>query len=132
FSSIVITKRYNEIIICNDLISLYPIYYYNYQDKFFVSNSIILMSDITAGDLDEVGILQRSIGQDFSNIGSRTILKDCKRLLPGEYIKLDATGKKIEKLYDNSLFQNISSSSQDHELHQNYWSAYKKEVELLL
>lgn len=132
FSTILINKRSNDIILCNDLIGLYPIYYYIYQDKIYVSNSIILMSAITAGDLDEVGILQRSIGQDFSNIGSRTILKDCKRLLPGEYIKLDATGNKIEKLYDNSLFQNISSSSQDHTLHPSYWSAYKKEVELLL
>ncbi len=132
FSSLVIDKKLNELILCNDLIGLYPLYYLVDQKEIYVSNSIILMAVVTGGEFDEVGILQRAIGQDFSNIGSRTILRKCKRLLPGEYLKLDVFGRKKEIKYDNSLFQNISSSNQKHDLHKEYWEHFKKEVELCL
>ncbi len=132
FSSLVIDKKSGNLILCNDLIGLYPVYYLKTNDGIYVSNSIILMALITGCEFDEVGILQRSIGQDFSNIGTRTILKDCKRLLPGEYLKLDKFGEKLETKYDNSLFQNISSPNQKHQLHKKYWDAFKKEVALCL
>jgi len=128
FSTTIIDIKSLEISICNDLIGLYPVYYLKNKEGFYVSNSIILMALITGCEFDEVGILQRSIGQSFSNIGTRTILKNCKRLLPGEYLKFDMFGKKVETKYDNSLFQNISSPGQKHQLHKKYWEAFKKEV----
>ncbi len=132
FSSLILDKKTNNLILCNDLIGLYPIYYLKNKEFFYVSNSIILMALISGCEFDEVGILQRSIGQDFSNIGTRTILKDCKRLLPGEYLKLDKFGERLEKKYDNSLFQNISSPDQKNRLQKKYWEAFKIEVSLCL
>ncbi|RKS45155.1 hypothetical protein BC962_2831 [Gillisia mitskevichiae] len=132
FSTTIIDMKSLEITICNDLIGLYPVYYLKNKEGFYVSNSIILMALISGCEFDEVGILQRSIGQDFSNIGARTILKDCKRLLPGQYLKLDKFGEKLETKYDNSLFQDISSPDQKHQLHKKYWEAFKKEVTLCL
>tara|TARA_R100000935_G_C2840189_1_gene170547 strand:- start:4339 stop:6210 length:1872 start_codon:yes stop_codon:yes gene_type:complete len=132
FSTTIIDIKSLEITLCNDLIGLYPVYYLKNKEGFYVSNSIILMALISECEFDEVGILQRSIGQDFSNIGTRTILKDCKRLLPGEYLKLDKFGRKVESKYDNSLFQNISSPDQKHQLHKKYWKAFKEEVALCL
>jgi hypothetical protein len=52
--------------------------------------------------------------------------------LPGEYLKLDKFGEKVETKYDNSLFQNISSPDQKHQLYKKYWEAFKKEVALCL
>ena len=132
FTCLIINKLNKELILCNDLIGLYPAYYLKNGNDVFISNSIILLAIISEKELDEVGILQRSIGQDFSNIGTRTILKNCKRLLPGEFIKLDSDGNKLEVLYDNSLFQNISSPNQTHQLHGSYWNSFQNEVKACL
>lgn len=131
FSVILHKKKSGEVIICNDLIGVYPVYYLIFEGELFISNSIILMALISKCDLDDVGIIQRSIGPEYSNFGSRTILKNCKRLLPGEYIVFKEK-KIVQKKYDNSLYQNISSPGQQHELHFKYWEAYKKEVKYAL
>lgn len=132
FTCFIINKVNEELILCNDLIGLYPVYYLKREDDIIISNSIILIGLISGEEFDEAGILQRSIGQDFSNIGTRTILKNCKRLLPGEFLKMDSMGNKLDVLYDNSLFQNISSSNQIHQTQTAYWTALKKEVNACL
>lgn len=128
FSSLVIDKNNFEITLCNDLIGVYPLYYLKSNTGFFISNSIILLGIVSKCEFDEVGIIQRCIGPEFSNIGSRTILKDCKRLLPGEYLKFDTNGNVASKKYDNSLYQNISKPNQNHDFHHDFWKAFKKEV----
>ena len=132
FSTTIIDKVSLAITICNDLIGIYPLYYLIKDKQVFVSNSIILMASISKCNLDEVGIAQRCIGPEYFNMGSRTILENCKRLLPGECIKLDSLGNIIQTRYDNSLYQDMSSSEQKHNLHQAYWEDYKKEVEYCL
>ena len=132
FSTTVIDKNSGQITICNDLIGVYPLYYLLRNNQVFVSNSIILMASVTNSVFDEVGIAQRCIGPEYFNMGSRTILENCKRLLPGENIKFDTAGQILDTKYDNSLYQEISSSKQNHNLHQTYWEAYKKEVEYCL
>ncbi len=128
FSSFVIHKNNFEITLCNDLIGVYPLYYLKNNTGFYISNSIIILGAVSKCEFDEAGIIQRSLGPEFSNIGSRTILKDCKRLLPGEYLKLDTNGNVLSKKYDNSLYQNISKPDQNHELHHDFWKAFKNEV----
>ena len=81
FTCLIINKANGELILCNDLIGLYPVYYCKSGDNITISNSIILMALFSGQDLDDVGILQRSIGQDFSSIGTRTILKTRSRLV---------------------------------------------------
>ena len=132
FSTTIIDKNSSEITLCNDLIGIYPLYYLKINNDIFISNSIILMAFISHCDFDEVGIAQRCIGPEYSSMGSRTILKNCKRLLPGEYLKMDLFGNIIHTKYDNSLYQNISSPNQDHDLHKHYWEGFKEEVEYCL
>lgn len=59
FSSTVITKDAEEVILCNDPIGIYPLYYLKNTEGFFVSNSIILIGAISKCGFDEAGIVQR-------------------------------------------------------------------------
>ncbi|PTX44059.1 hypothetical protein C8P64_0029 [Christiangramia gaetbulicola] len=131
FSAIIGQSEKNEVIICNDLIGVYPVYYLFIDDEVYISNSLILMAIISNCDFDDVGIIQRGIGPEYSNFGSRTILKGCKRLLPGEYIKIKDK-KIVARKFDNSLYQNISTSNKSQDLHHDYWIQYQKEVEYAL
>ena len=132
FSSVIIDKESFEIIICNDHIGVYPLYYLTRGQEYYISNSIILLGAAAQCEFDEVGIIQRCIGPEFCNLGSRTSLRNCKRLLPGEFIQFDKSGNIISKKYDNSLYQEMSSPDQDPELPMRFWEAYKKEVEYSL
>lgn len=134
FSSLIINKYTKDFIICNDPIGIYPLYYLKNNKGFFISNSIILIGAISKCDFDEAGIIQRCIGPEFSNYGSRTILENCKRLLPGEYLKFDKMGNKKLSKYDNTLYQNITKSSQENieDIYLSYWNAYKKELDYCL
>ena len=128
FSSLIFKKNSGEFFLCNDLIGIYPLYYLKKGEEFYVSNSIILLGIISGAEPDEAGIAQRCIGPEYTNIGSRTILKGCKRLLPGEWINFDSVGNRVKTKYDNSLFQNISSPNQNNDLHIEYWRAFKKDI----
>ncbi|MCP9198288.1 hypothetical protein MKO06_00100 [Gramella sp. GC03-9] len=130
FSCLILDKPKNEVILATDLVNIYPIYYLKNGDDFYVSNSIILLGRYSKAEKDPTGIFQRAVGPNFMNIGSRTILENCKRLLPGERIKFDTEGKILEKKFDNSLYQNIGSPDIDENSRQLYWDQYKKEVEL--
>lgn len=132
FSSVIIDKVAESIILATDHIGLYPIYYFKNEDGFYISNSIIFIGLLTKSINDEIGILQRTIGEGFSNIGSRSIISNCKRLLPGEFLKFAFNGELLEKKYDNSLFQEISSNRMDHNLVQKYWEDFQIEMEFCL
>lgn len=128
FSTLIIDKDSNNIIICCELLGIYPLYYLKIGTSYFISNSIILIATVSNSKLDEAGIAQRCIGPEFSNFGTRTILENCKRLLPGQYLKFDDQGEIIESRFDNSLYQNLSDSNQNHNLHKEYWASFKKDV----
>src|SRR5690606_23425431 len=87
---------------------------------------------VSGAELDSAGVAQRCLGPDFFNLGSRTILQNCKRLLPGEYRKYSINGEFISSYFDNSLYKDLTSSSQEHFLAGSYWEAYKKEVSYCL
>ncbi|GAB2778668.1 hypothetical protein [Salinimicrobium soli] len=132
FSSVVVDKELNEIILFNDVIGIYPLYYKYSGEELFISNSIILLGIFTGGEFDEVGITQRCMAPEFSAIGGRTILKDCRRLLPGEWIKFEQNKANPEVKYDNSLYHNLSSPDLKKEQVRDYWRSYKREVKFLL
>jgi hypothetical protein len=132
FSTLIYNKGKSESVITSDLCNIYPLYYLLHGDNYYFSNSIILLGRYSKAGLDKAGIFQRAVGPNFSNTGSRTILKDCKRLLPGEWIKINSQGKILEKKYDNSLYNNIGSISINKNDLNKYWNQYKKEVELCI
>ncbi|MCM8569234.1 hypothetical protein NE848_07580 [Gramella jeungdoensis] len=130
FSSIIFDKKNSEIVIATDPANIYPLYYLKEGEDFFISNSLILLGRYSNTEFDKAGIFQRAVGPSFMNIGSRTILKNCKSLLPGEWVRFDSKGKLLLKKFDNSLYQNIGSAELKENQIKTYWSHYKKEVEL--
>lgn len=129
FSAALIDPKEQQIILCTDQVGLYPLYYLQKDDLFFISNSIILIGAISGCAFDEAGIVQRGLGPEYSTMGSRTILKGCKRLLPGEYLRYNLEGELIQRKFDNRLFQQISKPYLDNSVVDKYWKSYKKEVE---
>ena len=129
FSAALILSEEKEIILCTDQVGLYPVYYLQKSEKFYISNSIILLGSISGCDFDKAGIIQRSLGPEFATLGSRTILKGCKRLLPGEFMRWNLQGKLLQQEFDNRLFQNMDSPSPNDTMVEEYWKAFRKEVE---
>ncbi len=132
FSAVMIAEEQETISLCTDLVGLYPLYYLIENNDFYFSHSIILTGMISGAEIDPTGVLQRSLGPDFSNQGSRTILKKCKRLLPGECRRYKFEGNLISVEFDNRLYESLCKPDQDHDLSEEYWKAYKKEVEYCL
>ena len=128
FSAAIINKDSSELVLCNDLIGVYPLYYLKSGKDFYVSNSLIWLGIISGCEVDETGIAQRCFGPEFSNMGSRTILKGCKRLLPGEWLKYNANADQLEKKYDNSLYQEIDEKANEDSLQTEFWSTLTKEL----
>ena len=131
FSSIVCNPDKSEVVLCNDPIGVYPLYYLKNQDGFYISNSIILIGNFANIEFDEAGIIQRTTLPDYSELGSRTILRNCKRILPGEWIRFNFEGKKLESKYDNTLF-NLELHNDPDKVADNYWSIFKEELDYLL
>ncbi|AVR43804.1 hypothetical protein C7S20_00130 [Christiangramia fulva] len=130
FCSMIISEEKNEITLCSDLVNIYPLYYLKKKEVFFISNSIILLGRYSGAEVDKTGIVQRALGPEFMNIGSRTILKNCKRLLPGEWLHFDLKGNILKRKFDNSLYQNMSGPFFEEGMLEDYWNHYKKETEL--
>ena len=124
FSCAIIDEANMEITICNDSIGVYPLYYLIRDNDFFISNSLTWIGSVSTSEIDEVGLFQRAYCPEFVNIGSRTILKDTKRLLPGEWIKFKEDGTVLERKFDNELYQNINESTST----ETYWEELKKEL----
>jgi hypothetical protein len=132
FSIAIIERNSWDITICNDVIGPYPIYFLVTEDNFYISNSIIWMGAVSGNEVDEVGVVQRALGPELSNLGSRTIIKNCKRLLPGAWIKFRHTGEIVERKYDNTLFNNPISRGEGKNFHQEYWALFKKDIRYCL
>jgi len=128
FSSLLLNKMTGELSISNDVIGVYPIYYLIRGQEVYVSNNLIFIGVASQTALDEAGIAQRCLGPEFSNVGRRTILKDCKRLLPGEFLRLSIKGEILKNLFDNTLFQ-IDFDKSIHDNSSSIWKTLKKEVD---
>ena len=132
FSALLIDELSEQITICTDHVNLYPLYYFQDEKDFLITNSVVLAGIFTNAKFDKAGIVQRTFGPEYSNIGSRTILEGCKRLLPGECRRFSFQGRLLRVNYDNTLFNGISDISKESASTKEYWNAYKKEVEYCL
>lgn len=87
----------NEIIIANDCIGVYPLFYHLNKGEFSVSNRLLDIQKALQLDIDEVAKTERLFAPENSEIGSRTLLKGVKRLLPGEKIVFNLKSKTLKK-----------------------------------
>lgn len=125
FSCTIIDETKEEVILCNDSIGVYPLYFQVRDKDLFISNSLVWMGALAGAELDDPGLFQRTYCPEFANIGSRTLLKNTKRLLPGEWIRFNKSGAILDRKFDNELYQNITSKEYTLE----YWDQFKKELE---
>ena len=128
YSFTTITK--NKIIIANDCIGIYPIYYCYDNQNITISNNLYLLQKLLHCDIDEIGKIQRMFSLENSEIGNRTVLKDVKRLLPGEQIIFDLNKQNKTCLYDNRLYSNISNDLSDDSINK-YWDILKSEIDFI-
>ena len=129
FSLTIIHKADSLVTMCNDLIGIYPLYYYYDNGNLIVSSSILLMAYATSSGFDEVGLAQRSLGKQFANVGSRTILEGVSRLLPGEWLRFDLRKGTCTQKFDNTLFNLRNGGLQRTKSDSNlFWDLYKKET----
>ena len=93
FSAMAIDK--SQIIIANDLIGIYPIYYYKNDYELIICSSLIALGAIINEKYDYIGVIQRITGPDYCNFGKRTIIKNVSRLLPGEFLKFSLSSLRL-------------------------------------
>lgn len=130
FSITVMHPEKDVIMLFNDVIGFYPLYMYAKNDQIVITSSLIWASSIVKTEFDSVGIAQRSIGKEYANLGSRTILKGFKRVLPGESITLDLSTLETTSFYDNTLYNTINSTIKPIKSdYSEFWEIYKREVD---
>lgn len=130
FSTVIIDKNKSSLVFCNDLIGVFPLYYYKDGTSFYIASSLIMIGVLADADFDEVGVTQATYGSEFVNVGSRTILKDVKRLLPGEQIKLNTSDLSMSKTFDNTLFNSSAEKGKvNNKDYHDYWSYFKNEID---
>lgn len=99
----------DNLVIVNDVVGTTPIYYYETEDQIHaISTDLPLIKQFFDLEIDEVCILQRLIGPERSELGSRTLLKGVKRLLPGEG-RFYSFGKFSVSKFDNTLFSKVKN-----------------------
>ncbi len=128
FAFTLLTEK--QIIIANDGIGVYPIYYFIKDKTITVSNSLLELQKHLKLEIDEVGKAERLFAPENSEIGSRTLLKGVKRLLPGEKLTFDLRTKKIKKSYDDRLYADMHDHINDNQI-QAYWQVLQNEIQFI-
>ncbi|WP_299276298.1 hypothetical protein [uncultured Psychroserpens sp.] len=129
FALTVLNLQDNSIQMCNDVIGFYPLYYSITKEVVVITSSLIWASSIRPVAFDAIGVAQRTLGKEYANIGSRTILKDYKRLLPGESMTIDLSNLEVTACYDNSLYANLGHAKTPAVSdYKQFWELYKREI----
>lgn len=105
FAAVSYNSESSEIILCNDVLGHYPLYYSQTGGDFAGGTSLIVLSRSLNLKTDAVGVLQR-ITVPFCNYGRRTMLENVFRLMPGERLKWKPESGEITREFDNSLCGN--------------------------
>jgi len=129
FSTFLICKSTGDIYLSADWTSLYPVYYYITEDNIIISSSIVAIATYSSFEIDTIGILQRIASGRVFNYGRRSIIKNARRLLWSERIKITPLGD-VSISKEKGLF-NISKDYLASE-GKNLWAVIKKEYELAL
>lgn len=133
FSAIKITK--DKVVLANDVVGFYPLYYSLVDNELIVSSHLIPFSHLRPVEVDKVGVLQRHVGPSYANFGRRTILKECHRLLPGELLEFELIPlQKGSSRFDNSLYQSMGSSDTKSlgQIAENLWGIISQEYKSAL
>jgi hypothetical protein len=132
FSAVSFDAINERISFCCDILGNLPFYYRLGSGFVCRGTSLILMSRGFTSSIDTLGMLQR-IHPYYpccgANFGRRTLIREIKRLLPGERLVIETRNFTIRKDYDNSLCKEAINGDID-ELAELTWNLYKNELQL--
>jgi len=111
FSCVVLDEAARKVVLANDVVGYYPLYYCALDSgEFLAGSSLIVLNSIAGRTPDCVGLLQAISGPDFNpSHGRRTVLRGVRKLLPGEWISFSADGGSPQYRYDNTLFSDLKT-----------------------
>lgn len=103
FSGFCFDKKTSILRIFTDIAAVYPLYYAFKAGQSLIGTSQAIIGKFLNYEVDWTGIVEMISPPHYITLGSRTIVKDVKQLLPGELIEI-TSGNVLRKLYDNSLY----------------------------
>ena len=118
FSGVIINKKINEIFIVRDRYGVQPIYYYDSDSIFIVSDKIKFIKDyINVQDLEPEWLKSLFTGIIFNK--DLTAIKEIKRLPPANFLKLNKDFIGIKKYWSLTFngFNNLSVNDNIEQLH---------------
>ena len=130
FSAISFSKKEKQLILCNDVIGYIPLYYKENSNGIAGGTSLIVLGKCFSADIDITGVLQR-VTKYYYNYGKRTLLKDVKRLLPGEKAEYSGKNNSIRSSFDSSLYTGTVDDRLS-EVSENIWDYLKREINLVI
>lgn len=110
FSGLLFDKSRKILRIFSDISGIFPLYYSQQKNYWLGGTNLINLAHVLKEDFDLLGVLQRLTPPDYVNFGSRTVVKNIRKLLPGELIQINSNFL-VENIYDNTLFSRINRDS---------------------
>lgn len=129
FSCITFSSSTGKFILNTDWVGFLPIYYMSSINLF--SSSLLAISSLSNAGFDAVGLAQRMATMSHYNLGDRTIIRGCKRLLGGESITVVLNSLKISSFFRKGLY-NINNDESLEEAALRASALIKNEWEQLL
>lgn len=116
YSGIVVTE--NKYTIFNDLIGLYPLYYFKSEKFIIAGNNYFAINVFANCKLSYDNIILRLTPQHNRVSYNQTIFENIFRLLPGENISFDFKSKKNRSFFDFSIYKenNLIKKDDVHEI----------------
>lgn len=102
FSAVAYDATRRQVVLANDLLGCWPLYYATPATGFVGGTSLIVLGRCLQAAADPVGVLQR-VTTPYANYGRRTLLEGISRLLPGERVAFAQTTGSTTSRFDTSL-----------------------------
>lgn len=129
FAAVAYSRRRREVVLCNDPIGYFPVYFSASATATLGGTSLIALSRCLRCGIDPVGVLER-ITPPYCHYGRRTLLKPVSRLLPGEWMKISRLDLRSTSRFDNSLCQGVLDGDV-HGVARTVWNCLRREILLV-
>ena len=126
FAAVVFDCERGRLILCNDALGYVPLYFAERNGAVIGGTSLIAMGRAGFTEPDPLGVAQR-ISRAVSNFGGRTVLRDVRRLLPGERRTYRSGTASPEQAFDDSFCATLTDGPIE-SVAEEAWGRYKKET----
>lgn len=91
--------------LATDTIGMYPMYYYINGTDIVVATLPALFKNAGISQIDYTGIISKMLPLEYQTWGRRTVLKNVRLIMPGEFIHYDIASGKTSCQYDTTIVQ---------------------------